>query len=679
MRYGQVPPGGGPAPPAGQELLFTSGPRLGWVFRDRRELAVPYPEPEPSPHAIQAQAAARMAASEQAWQRAWKWVGKPSIALALLLVLLAGCAKSVSGSFNLGLTAITIFVLCGPGFGYAGWQWLRREQARDVLPEQEYQQALADWDQRATGHENAELSRLAGQPEWGSAIIPARRTDVFGGTLAGWQALLTVHGASLLAQCPLLVIDLTGQHAADLLTTAAQRTGIPAVTYQLPHDLGRCGLLAELSAAQLADAIAEALHAGAPGGARTDRAIDARVLQQLAGALAGRGVTPQRLAAAVRAALGHIIPGGVLSAEEQELLTGDLFPAGYREQIGASLVRLDAVMAELAAYASDGWPAQPARYTCLAMDGGPRSAASEVLTALIAQWLTVQVSAAAANPPAVIIAGADEVARLHLERLAEACELRGVPVTFLFRHLRDDAASLLGGGTAAFMRLGNHTEAEQAAAYIGRRHTFVVSSFTATRGGNQTSTHGGSDGYGTGGSSSDARTRGWQGGGFLGTGDTSSGGRTRTTGTSTSRNWSTSWSQADGANWSEAEARQRVYEYAVEPAALQNLPDYALLLADRSGNALKLRAVECDPAIITLPGASAAPLPPPGSLSYSGVPHYGDAPSALMDHADPAIAGAGQYQTGWPDPANSEPEPAWPGEQPQLPWWQHNQPPDHRP
>lgn len=134
MRYGQVLPTGGPTPPVGQELLFTPGPRLGWVFRDRRELAVPYPEPEPSPDAIQAQASARMTGADQAWQRAWKWIGKPSIALALVLLLLAGCAKSVSGSFNLGLTAITIIVLCGPGLGYAAWQWLRREQARDVTP-----------------------------------------------------------------------------------------------------------------------------------------------------------------------------------------------------------------------------------------------------------------------------------------------------------------------------------------------------------------------------------------------------------------------------------------------------------------------------------------------------------------------------------------------------------------
>ncbi|MFZ0754274.1 MAG: hypothetical protein WAN00_10950, partial [Trebonia sp.] len=156
MRNWQATPSAGPAPPAGQDLLFTPGPRLGWVFRDRRELAAPYPEPEPSPHAVHAQAVARMATAEQAWQRTWKWVGKPSIGLALLLVVLAGCARSVSGNTSPGLTAVTIATLCGPGFAWTGWQWLRREQARDVTPEQEYRQAMAGWDQRATDHESAE-------------------------------------------------------------------------------------------------------------------------------------------------------------------------------------------------------------------------------------------------------------------------------------------------------------------------------------------------------------------------------------------------------------------------------------------------------------------------------------------------------------------------------------------
>ena len=134
-----------------------------------------------------------------------------------------------------------------------------------------------------------------------------------------------------------------------------------------------------------------------------------------------------------------------------------------------------------------------------------------MLAALAIQWLTVQVSASPASAPAAIVAGADEITRPHLERLSDACERRGVPLTLMFRHLREDSLQLLGGGTAAFMRLGNHAEAEQAASYIGRRHTFVLSQRTVTRGGSHTATRGTSDSHGTGKNSSDARTGGWSG------------------------------------------------------------------------------------------------------------------------------------------------------------------------
>ncbi len=675
MSFQPVPHRAGPVPADRRELLFTPGPRLGWVFRDRRELAVPYPEPEPSQQVIQTRASEQAAAAERALATAWRWVGKPSIALAVILAILAGCAKSVSGSFNLGLTAITALVLCGPGLAYAGWCWLRREQARDLTPEQEYQHAQAGWNQRAAGHQAAELARLANQPEWGSVTCPGQRTDIFGGTLAGWQALLTVHGASILAERQLLAVDLTGQQATATLTAAAQHNQIESVTYHLPHDLGRCGLLTELSPAQLAGAIAEAMHAGAPGGARADRTVDARLLHQLAGALSRGRVTLQRLAAAVRAAVGFRVPDGLLSAAETESIAGVLFPPGYREQVTANLIRLDAVLAELAAYGSDGWPSRQARYTCLTMETAARSASEEVLSSLIAQWLTVQVASSAGSAPAVIIAGADEITRPQLERLASTCERRGVPLTLMFRHLREDTIAIAGSGTAAFMRLANHDEAAHAATYIGRRHTFVVSSFTATRGGNQTSTHGGGDSYGINDSRGDARTRGWQSEGVLGGGHTS-GGRTRTTGTGTSSSWTASWSQADGTSWSDAETRQRAYEYAIEPAVLQNLPECALLLADRSGATLQLRAVECDPAIITMPGASTAPLPPPGSHRHGTPPQHGH-PASLANYPDPAIT-AVQYHTDWTDPDCPEPEPAWPDEPPELPWWKPDQPPDYR-
>lgn len=118
-----------------------------------------------------------------------------------------------------------------------------------------------------------------------------------------------------------------------------------------------------------------------------------------------------------------------------------------------------------------------------------------MLAALAIQWLTVQVSASSSSAPAVIIAGAEEITRPHLERLSDACERRRVPLTVLYRHLREDSLHLLGGGTAAFMRLGHHAEAEQAASYIGCQHKFVLSQRTATTGGNQTLTR---TGTGTG-------------------------------------------------------------------------------------------------------------------------------------------------------------------------------------
>ncbi|MBO0804766.1 MAG: hypothetical protein J2P25_17040, partial [Nocardiopsaceae bacterium] len=263
-------PGPGDSAPGGSDpwrLLFTGGPRLGWAFRDRREMVPAYPEPKPAPQAVQSMAAARVTAADLRLQRAWRWVGKPSVGLALVLVLLAAFARTVDGSnSNALLSLIAIVVLCLPGLGYTGWCWLERDKARDVSPEQEHQRAVTDWERRAAEHATSELRRLSGQPEWGSVVVPPRRTDVFGGTLHGWQALLAVHGASLLAGRPLLIADLTGQQPAAPLLALAQNAGISSVTWRLPQDLGRSGILAGLSPEQLAAAVAEALHAGAPGG-----------------------------------------------------------------------------------------------------------------------------------------------------------------------------------------------------------------------------------------------------------------------------------------------------------------------------------------------------------------------------------------------------------------------------
>jgi hypothetical protein len=642
-----------------EQMLFTPGPRLGWVFRDRRRLISPYAEPGPDPQAITAQLTARREKAQRAWRFSLLWVARPLLPLAMILYAAGILARDATHRAHPGTLAWLPFAVAATGIAWPAWCLARLVLARRADPALMHQAALHGWQQRASDHEQAELTRLSAVPEWASAASPARRTDVYGGTLGGWKALLAVHGASVLAAQPLLVADFSGQLASSELTNLARRHRVNGALYPLPTALAASGIMTGLAASQLASAIAEAIHAGTPGGAsRAERAVDARVVTRLATAL-GRTLTLGRLAAAVQAALGQPVPPGLLTDDEWDLISGDLLGDAYRAQVGPSLVRLDAVLSDLARHAPAG-PAQPPRpawYTCLALEPGAPSASSELLTALTVQWLTVAVTRSTATAPAVIIAGADGITRSHLEALSDACERRGVPLTLLFRHLRDDATALIGGASAtAFMRLGNHHEAEQAASFIGRHHTFTVSGWTATRGGEHSTSQTSGYSHGTSQSRGTAATSGWNGNGIWD--HTASGGRTRSRDSGSSQDWSQSDTTSDGNSWSTAQSTQRVYEYAVEPAVLQNLPGSALLLPGRGTAGPGLLAVECDPQIITLPGAAAS-LAPPGEPAITR-PTADDWPELAAPRHQPAS----QLWRGSPADA----APAWPPQRPSPPW-----------
>ena len=646
--------------------LFTSGPRLGWVFRDRRQLAAPFPEPRPDLEAMRAAAAQEAESAENAYRKIRKFLGIPSTLLFVVLLLANGCSANINGSGPPVVSDLIALVICGPGMTltFLRWRKARRAAAAVAQVPGHHQRALAAWQQREEAWQGAELSRLEHVDEWGSAELPpgTLRTDVFGGSLRGWQALLTTHGTSLLASQPVLTVDLTGEVISQELTDTARAAGVPAAAWLLPAQLGAAGVLAGLSAAQFADALAEAVHTGGTtGAARAERAVDTRVLEQLHGALGG-DVTPGRLAAAVRAALGHAdrpaeFSPPALSQEEQALISAELFPPEYRRQIEPNLVRIEAFLTALAQYTEQPGqppvtPEPPAYYTCLALEPAARSARAEVLAALAVQWLTVQVTSSNDPAPAVIIVGADEISRPHLERLAGACERRGVPLTLLFRHLRETGLGMLGGGAAAFMRLGHHGEAEQAAVYIGRQHRFVLSNITASLGGSDTQTLTETEGQSVTDTIHIGGRTGWKGGlqprGLRTPRDES---RRHSRSRSVSRNWSTARSWAESTNWSNAAASQRVYEYAVEPAVLQNLPDQALLLVTRGSGGPVLTSVECDPAIVTMPRVSTAPLPDPADVRLPGragsaVPGPDRAglpsPGAALEPAGPGQANLGQ-------------------------------------
>jgi hypothetical protein len=653
-----VPPGG---TTRSERMLFTSGPRLGWVFRDRRRLIAPYGEPEPDLDLITGQVAARRARAERAWRRSLRWVARPFLPLAVVLYAVGVFVRDADHHAHTGgLTVLTV-VLALAGVAWPAWCYARLVAAGAADPARVYQAALDGRRQRAYDHEQAELARLDSVPEWSSARSPARRTDIYGGTLGGWQALLAVHGASILAGQPLLVADFSGQLASGELTALARRHSVQAAVHLLPAALHTSGILTGLSPPQFANALSEAIHAGSPGGTtRADRAVDVRVLEHITTALGG-DLAPARLAAAVQAALGQDVPGGLLAPGELDLISGDLFRQAYRAQIGPSLVRLDAFLSSLARYTATGapQPARPAWYTCLALEPGARSARAELLTALTVQWLTVRVTQSTAMAPAVVVAGADQITRDHLEALAEACERRDVPLTLLFRHLRDDATSLIGGASAtAFMRLGNHHEAEQAASFIGRHHRFAVSGWTVTHGGEHGTTRTSGYSHGTSQSRGTAATRGWNDDGLFH--GSASGSHTRSRDYGRSQEWSQSDAESEGANWSNAQNTQRVYEYAVEPAVLQNLPGNALLLPARGTASPDLLAVECDPQIITLPGASADLGSPDDPGSVRPVVYPGGLPENAPHGQQPA----------WPlrqdSPADSLP--SWPPQRPAPRW-----------
>jgi hypothetical protein len=155
--------------------------------------------------------------------------------------------------------------------------------------------------------------------------------------------------------------------------------------------------------------------------------------------------------------------------------------------------------------------------------------------------------------------------------------------------------------------LGAVEEATLASEFIGREHRFVLSSLTKTTGGSKTVTDstGYSESVSTGTSHGSTRSgrmhalideaQSWS------RSDQTSCGRTVTV--------NTGISTAVTEQWNDAEAVQRVYEYAVEPTVLQGLPDYALLLARHTPAGTEVLALDCNPAIVTLPDVEMNPQP----------------------------------------------------------------------
>jgi hypothetical protein len=184
----------------------------------------------------------------------------------------------------------------------------------------------------------------------------------------------------------------------------------------------------------------------------------------------------------------------------------------------------------------------------------------------------------------LVIAGADRLYQRTLDRLLALAETHRLRVVLMFTRLRDHALGALGASdTCVFMRLSDYREATHAAEQVGRDHKFVLSQTTTTRG----------TAYdqGTNRSSSQEQGRSTSStfGGQFSVSHSTNVGESHSQGSSTSRNVSAS----------ESESYQRVYEFKLEPHAVQALPQTALFLVELARGASGI--ADCDPTIALLP------------------------------------------------------------------------------
>ncbi|MFI5955341.1 hypothetical protein [Cryptosporangium sp. NPDC051539] len=598
--------------------LLRPGERLGWVFRDRNLFRRPFGQPPPTLTEVPADVVTRARAANPHLVRNIA-IAVPA-ALIVSFVVVCGLAIA-SGGDGGGKIFLLMLVVVALVFGLAGAAvWLSAQSARSaanrpnaMAAEQRarYDRELADWHARKAQFEQQEQQRSEQLPEWSPAVPPphTRRIDVVGGTLWGWEGLLTVFGSSTLAGGgQLTVLDLTGEGVVRELAEVAGEAGLSTDVQLFPADLASADVLSGLDERQFVDVLVEAVHGG-EGGDRFERSSDDRVLGAVCAVLAPGGLTVGRVLAALRLLLGE--PAGdaePLTDDESRRISDELFSVSYRQEIGPRLRQLESLLFPLAPLGSAAQPRPAAQLSCVATLSTGSTARDEVLGDLIVQRLTRGAAAgeAGGTPRTIVVVGADEIARRHLERLSDVCERRGIRLVYLFRHLRGTSLQVLGAGAVGVMRLGNHQEANEAAEFIGRQQRFVLSRLTRQLGGAETHTTGESETQTRASRPMPSVRRPWQAlSGLVG---------------NSSRSWRTTEGHAEGTNWNNAETYERAAEFTVEPRTLQGLPDYAMLLVTAGQHGPSVTAIECNPDIVSLPRVAAEPLPPISTAPPAALP-----------------------------------------------------------
>jgi hypothetical protein len=413
--------------------------QLGWHYA----MVCPDPGPPPrrptppEPERLSPDWAAVQRREESQLNRPLKAAVAVAVVLGLVLVAL-GSAGSL-GALLTGL-GVTCCALVAAVSGYAIWQGERAlrsrmaderarigrareaQESRLFAGQAEHAAQLGEWQARRAAYER--------QKRWYAVRVPpdAHRTDIAGGTLSGWSAMLTTAAASQLAAGgEITVLDLTGAAVALDIIGVARVRGADPLVWVLPGDLPQLDLTGGLSREALADLwSAVAAAAGEPGPAGNPSLDRARVLESRLRELAtaGAGLAP--------------------------LSRGGLRVIALDRRVGAAGSRM------LGTY----------------------------LTAALTHLLPGARSGTA-GPHTLFVLGADKLRGDTLDRLSDACQRSATGLVLAYQGIPAHVRPRLGRGNAvvAFMRLAGARDARAASEELGTGHRLVLSQLTETIGG----------------------------------------------------------------------------------------------------------------------------------------------------------------------------------------------------
>lgn len=465
-----------------------------------------------------------------------------------------------------------------------------------------YERALAEWNARVAEHERREQQRVSAAQLWHPVCLGrgSRRVEVFGGGPDGWASLLATLGMSLLASGEsVLVIDHTEQGVGVDLATLASQRAFPVRVRQLPAD--GVGLLDGLSAAQVAELVAEALQ----GLRSAEPQVRAQgVIAELIELVASRLTAPLTFG---RIAAGLRLLRRVYDAETETVLSGNeirrindaVDAVGPSESARAELRFLSGLLgllggiADLAVEPMLLWPRSGLNLLAIADGHGRRK---DLVDRLLFHRVLhdLRCGELGVGGGWLVVAGADHLGLEAIETLARHARRRAVRLVLMVEHLRGELTQLLGGADAAtiLMHLGSAPEASAAADFVGRGYRFVLSQLTEQIG--ISFTDGISDSHGD--SFTDTHTDG-----YSGASPNASESSSRALTWSSTTSWSGSESTSTGRTYA------RGYEYVVEPTTFQSLPPTAFVLVENHGGGRRVVSGDCNPGIALLDRVSAEP------------------------------------------------------------------------